>query len=76
MTLLCCLCPLCLAPPGHPHAEGCTADPGKPKALAPTPEERADLVEAINARNLDWWIRGGTIAPRGGYRPKDEPELP
>jgi hypothetical protein len=59
MSELCTLCPLCLAPPGHPHAEGCGADTSKPKAPAPSAEERAALMDAIRSRNLVDWMRGG-----------------
>lgn len=76
MALLCGMCPICLAPPGYPHAEGCDVDPGAPRAPAPTAADRAAVVEATNARALEAWIRGGRLPTPTGYRPPDAPEFP
>lgn len=70
-------CRICWLLPTEPHAPWCPApEPAFARAPEPTPEEAPgrDYFEGILAA----WRRGEAMpnAPRGGYRPKDEPELP
>ncbi len=70
-------CRICWVLPGEPHAAGCPVpSPATARASEPTREERAALVEAINAGSIEAWLRGGRPPPNRGGRPKAEKDLP
>ncbi len=74
--MICHLCPICFGVPPL-HAAGCPVpSPALGRAPEPTREERAALVEAINAGSIEAWLRGGRPPPNRGGRPKPEKDLP
>ncbi len=73
--MICHVCAFCFQPYGT-HTDECPA----PRRTPPEPEvlRVQEQLEEDHARILEAWLRGAAMlgAPRGGYVPKDEPELP
>lgn len=68
-------CRICWALPSEPHSAGCPIQ-GPPHAPEPTAEERAELLEALRARQLEAWLRGGPVPRNRGGKPREEKDLP